>query len=383
MTARVLVVDDEPDLEPLILQKFRRQIREGELEFVFARHGEDALEKLEADPSIDVVLTDINMPVMDGLTLLTRIADLDRLLKTVIVSAYDDLQNIRTAMNRGAFDFLTKPIDFHDFESTLRKTLSEVANLREGLMHREQLQALQSELSFASRIQQSILPREFPADPRFEIFAEMQPARMVSGDFFDIFELGQDRVGFAVGDVSGKGIAAAIYMAVCRTLLRATVHRDPSPEAALIHMNDVLLRQGDSELYVTLFYGVLDLSTGRVDYCIAGQPSPYLISADRGIAPASPLRGNMLGLIEDPELGKGEMQLSPGDMLVSATDGVADAEGPADTHFSNQGFLKVLCASTRLTAREVVSDTFRAVQEFAEGEQQSDDITVLCLRWLG
>jgi sigma-B regulation protein RsbU (phosphoserine phosphatase) len=378
----VLVVDDEPDLEPLILQKFRKHIREGEVDFIFARHGAEALDKLRADPSIDVVLTDINMPVMDGLTLLSRIGELDRSLRTVIVSAYDDLQNIRTAMNRGAFDFLTKPIDFHDFESTLRKTLREVESDREGLLRREQLQALHTELGFANRIQQSILPRKFPSDPRFEVFAEMQPARMVSGDFFDVFELDRHRIGFAVGDVAGKGIPAAIYMAVCRTLLRATMTHGASPRDVLHHMNRVLLLQSDDEMYVTVFCGVLNLTSGKMQYCIAGQPTPYLVSDSHGVRPASTLRGNMLGLIEDPELGCGELTLARGEMLVSATDGVVDAEGPGDTHFSNERFLEVLKGSTRFTVREVVRDTFRAVSTFCENQPQNDDITVLCLRRL-
>ena len=123
----ILVVDDEPDLEPLIRQKFRRRVRKGDLVFTFAADGLDALEKLEADPLIDVVLTDINMPRMDGLALLARIGELERLLKSVVVTAYGDMQNIRTAMNRGAFDFLTKPIDLEDLEITINKAQEQVA----------------------------------------------------------------------------------------------------------------------------------------------------------------------------------------------------------------------------------------------------------------
>src|SRR5215468_10604984 len=119
MPAKILVTDDEPDLELLVGQRFRKQIRAKEYEFTFARNGVEALEKLEADKEIRVVVTDLNMPVMDGLTLLARIGELPRILRVVIVSAYGDMQNIRTAMNRGAFDFLTKPIDFADLEVTL------------------------------------------------------------------------------------------------------------------------------------------------------------------------------------------------------------------------------------------------------------------------
>src|ERR1039457_773860 len=129
MPHKILVVDDEPDLELLVRQKFRKQVRDKEFEFFFAHDGEDALEKLRQEPEIDVVLSDINMPVMDGLTLLSRLHDTNQDLKAVIVSAYGDMQNIRTAMNRGAFDFLCKPVNFHDLEITLQKTLDYISQL--------------------------------------------------------------------------------------------------------------------------------------------------------------------------------------------------------------------------------------------------------------
>jgi YesN/AraC family two-component response regulator len=126
MPAKILVVDDEPDLELLIRQKFRRQIRDKEFEFVFARNGVEALKRLHTDPQIDLVLADINMPEMDGLTLLEKLDDLNPVLRAVIISAYGDMANIRAAMNRGAYDFITKPIDFQDLEITINRTLHHV-----------------------------------------------------------------------------------------------------------------------------------------------------------------------------------------------------------------------------------------------------------------
>jgi|SRR5579871_6790319 len=132
MTARILVVDDEPDLEDLIKQKFRRQIRDGTIAFGFARDGVEALAALAESPDYDMVVSDINMPRMDGLTLLGKLQEEEAKLSTVVVSAYGDMTNIRTAMNRGAFDFLTKPIDFSDFEVTVRKTIAHVRALKEA-----------------------------------------------------------------------------------------------------------------------------------------------------------------------------------------------------------------------------------------------------------
>ena len=131
--AKILVVDDEADLEVLIKQKFRQKIRQNEYEFLFALNGRHALEQLEKNPDIDLVLSDINMPEMDGLTLLSRISEKNSLLKAVIVSAYGDMENIRIAMNRGAFDFVTKPVDFKDLEITIDKTINHVNQLKETL----------------------------------------------------------------------------------------------------------------------------------------------------------------------------------------------------------------------------------------------------------
>ncbi len=133
MMAKILVVDDETDLEVLIKQKFRKQIRNNEYEFLFAYNGKEALEKLGEEPDTDLVLSDINMPEMDGLTLLSRIHEMNPLLKAVIVSAYGDMDNIRTAMNRGAFDFVTKPINFEDLTITMEKTLKHVRQIRDTL----------------------------------------------------------------------------------------------------------------------------------------------------------------------------------------------------------------------------------------------------------
>jgi len=131
--AKILVVDDETDLEVLIKQKFRQKIREHKYEFVFAINGRHALEQLELNTDVDVVLSDINMPEMDGLTLLSKISEQKTLLKAVIVSAYGDMENIRTAMNRGAFDFVTKPVNFEDLELTMEKTISHVQQMRETM----------------------------------------------------------------------------------------------------------------------------------------------------------------------------------------------------------------------------------------------------------
>jgi adenylate cyclase len=162
--AKILAVDDEPDFEQLIRQRFRRQIRAGEYEFQFARDGAEALRVIAADPGIELVLSDINMPVMDGLTLLAKLSS-D--LRAVIVSAYGDMSNIRIAMNRGAFDFVTKPIDLADLELTIRKTLDEIARLREIRRQRDEAQRMRNNLAryFSPNVVEMLAGQDEPLGP--------------------------------------------------------------------------------------------------------------------------------------------------------------------------------------------------------------------------
>ena len=146
---RILIVDDEPDLEPLILRRMRRKIRSGQYSFLFAQNGVQALEVLNEHPDVDIVISDINMPEMDGLTLLEQLRKVDPNIRAIIVSAYGDMKNIRTAMRRGAVDFITKPINFEDFEETIERTVIQLREWRVALLARDALIASQTENSAA------------------------------------------------------------------------------------------------------------------------------------------------------------------------------------------------------------------------------------------
>jgi len=187
MTANILVVDDEPDLEVLVSHKFRRQIRDGQYNFLFAADGEEALSKLEQAPNIDLILSDINMPRMDGLTLLGRLKELEGDLKAVIVSAYGDMSNIRTAMNLGAFDFVTKPIEFDDLEITIRKTLDDLNKLREAYRLREVAEQAKANLS---RYFSPNLATELAENPEFlKLGGERRDLTFVFTDLADFTPL--------------------------------------------------------------------------------------------------------------------------------------------------------------------------------------------------
>jgi sigma-B regulation protein RsbU (phosphoserine phosphatase) len=383
---KIMVVDDEVDLEPLIRQKFRRQIRDGVYDFVFAHHGLEALTKLIEYPEIRLILSDINMPEMDGLTLLTRLKELKNpILKTVIVSAYGDMENIRTAMNRGAFDFLTKPISFDDLEITINKTLDEISIIWQSMQEHDQLISIQQDLQTAREIQQAILPKIFPPFPErkeFSIFASMIAAKEVGGDFFDFFMIDNERLGFVIGDVAGKGVTAAIFMAVSRTLIRATGLKGISSEECMSYVNRLLCNESVSSMFVTVFYGILNTSTGEVEYVNAGHNPPYILSGNK-VLKVEMTNGTILGCFEDVKYHSKKIRLMPGDLIFLYTDGVTEAFNTDDELYGEERLESFLELHPSLTSEDIVSESIQDVTRFSSGIPQSDDITLLAIKYLG
>lgn len=384
--ANILVVDDEPDLQHLIRQKFRSKIKTKEYEFQFAMNGAEALEKILNDGSINLILTDINMPVMDGLTLLTKINELNnRLLRSVIVSAYGDMENIRTAMNRGAYDFITKPINLNDLEITIEKSLNEIEHYRKALINRDKLIALQQELDIATVIQTSILPKTFPAFPgrkEFDIYAKMIPAKEVGGDLYDFFLIDENRLGVIIGDVSGKGIAAALLMAVCKTLLKATAFNGMPADNILSEVNNILVDDSPSNMFVTVFYGVLDSRNGTFEYCNGGHNPPYLISNYGKVKQLDNIGGLLLGAMKNVEYESHVITILPGESLFFYTDGVTEAFNKAGEEYEVRRLAEFLPNKNTLNANDLVEQVFADVKTFSDGAEQSDDITCLALKFL-
>lgn len=384
--AKILVVDDEPDLQALIRQKFRSKIKTKEYDFQFAENGAQALELIANDGTIDLVLTDINMPVMDGLTLLLKINELNnKVLRSVIVSAYGDMENIRTAMNRGAYDFITKPIDLKDLEITIEKSLKEIKEYKSSIAVRDKLIALQQELDIANVIQTSILPKTFPPFPdrkEFDIYARMIPAKEVGGDLYDFFLIDKYRLGVVIADVSGKGIAAALMMAVCKTLLKATAYKGLPADSVLSEVNNILVDESPSNMFVTLFYGVLDTRSGAFEYSNGGHNSPYLISSEGKVKQLENIGGLLLGAIKDAQYESSVIMLKPGESLFFYTDGVTEAFNKSNEEFGEARLSQIIKNKNAINVSELINHVFENVQSFANGVQQSDDITCLALKYL-
>jgi sigma-B regulation protein RsbU (phosphoserine phosphatase) len=383
MAVEILVVDDEPDLALLIRQKFRKRIRSGEWEFHFAQNGFEALDVLKLKPEISLVLTDINMPGMDGLTLLDRLAQLDRFLKAVVVSAYGDMSNIRTVMNRGAFDFITKSVDFDDLEITVEKTLREVNTYRKALESQLQLVALQKELAVARRIQEAFIPDSTLERPGVSINAYLAPAQEVGGDFYDFFELDDRHIGFVIGDVAGKGVSAALFMAITRTLVRAIALNGVAPEACLTYVNTLLFPQSLAEVFVTAVYGILDVQTGDFTYTTAGHFPPSLITSAGEVTSLKRTGGLGLCMTGQFDYQSETVRLNPGDGLFIYTDGVTEASRRDGTQFGEDALQNALEQTRNMSTAERVASVVSTIVAFTGDAPQSDDLTILALSYPG
>ena len=377
---KILVVDDEPDLEPLVLQRMRRSIRRGKYSFVFAHNGLEALERLNEDEDIDMVLSDINMPQMDGLTLLDQIPKVNPNIRSVIISAYGDMKNIRTAMNRGAFDFVTKPVDFGDLQVTIDRTMRHLNEWRAALAARDKLVSLQNELDVASKMQQSILPREFPQRDDYEVFANMAPARNVGGDFYDLLQLDDGRIGLAVADVSDKGVPAALFMMSTRTLLKGAAIGRGDPGKVLREVNDLLNESNETAMFVTVLYGVYDPANRDLTYANGGHNTPLVVHADGSSTELSLTGGVALGVMPELPYAQETVTLAKDDTVVLYTDGVTEAMNADGEEFGVDRLRDVFAANPPQGSEEANRTVFEAVHAFAGDTPQSDDVTCLVFR---
>lgn len=385
MAIRILSVDDEQDLEVLLTHYFRRKIRKGEYEFTFAHNGLEALKLMVERPVFDIVLSDINMPEMDGLTLLSKINELrNPAQKCIMVSAYGDMKNIRTAMNRGAFDFATKPIDMEDLSLTIEKAIEEIEYIKKTQQEHSQLQSLQTDLETAGEIQKAILPCKFPPFPELaatlDIYASMTPAKEIGGDFYDFFRLDDDRIGFVIADVSGKGIPAALFMAVSNTLLRSVAMTVNTTNECMDEVNRLLCKASVNAMFVTVCYGILNHRTGDIDFTSAGHNPCYILHENGQVEKVAQHNNLVAGGLEGFVYQNDHTHLDPGESIVLYTDGVTEAFNAAEEPFGEKRLESSLAELYHDDARTIIEEVHNDLGEFIGETPPSDDITMLVIK---
>ncbi len=382
---KILSVDDEAPLELLMKQYFRRKIRNGEYEFYFAHNGLEALAILYNNPDIEIILSDINMPEMDGLTLLAKVNEMrNPALRVIMVSAYGDMKNIRQAMNNGAFDFATKPIDMDDLSVTIEKAIEQIRFVHESQKAHTQLESLKKDLTTARDIQQYILPQVFPPFPeesdKMDVYASMEAAKDIGGDFYDFFRIDDERFAFVIADVCGKGIPAALFMAVSRTMIRSKGSQCDNAGECLTESNRLLASYSVDCMFLTVFYAIYNTNTGFITYCNAGHNPPHLLRANGTIEELPMARNMIVGAFDDIEYKEDTLQLEHGDTLVMFTDGVTEAMNGAEQEFGVERLDNILSGMAGKGSQQIVEAVKAGVSDFVDDAEQSDDITMLVLK---
>ena len=243
------------------------------------------------------------------------------------------------------------------------------------------LKQLEDELEIAKQMQLSILPAQYPDREDIVAFGEMVAAREVGGDFYDIIEIDRNRIGFVIADVSGKGVPAALFMAVSCTIMKSTALRGGGPGEVLEKVNQVLSRENESSMFVTLFYAIIDIRRDELIYANAGHNPPYLIGPDNSVSPLEATGGVALGVLSDMQYAEKSVTLREGDTVFCYTDGVVEAMDPEGHEFSNQRLRKVLYESYGLSVEALSKRVIDNVSEFAGTADQFDDITCVVFRY--
>ncbi|MHC4924840.1 MAG: SpoIIE family protein phosphatase, partial [Planctomycetota bacterium] len=256
-------------------------------------------------------------------------------------------------------------------------------NLRRTTTAKERME---SELNIGRDIQMSMLPLEFPAFPHrsdFEVYAMLEPAREVGGDFYDFFLVDEDRFCFCVGDVSGKGVPAALFMAVTKTLIKSRATNDFSPASILTHVNDELAENNESAMFVTLWLGILDVSTGHLVYTNAGHNPPYRMCAGGDIVRLDRRHGPVIGAVDGLVYGEDSAELDVGDRLFLYTDGITEAMDPAGALYEEEQLVDLLSSRQFTSVEDLVKASTDDVWRFQAEAEQADDVTALAVEFVG
>jgi sigma-B regulation protein RsbU (phosphoserine phosphatase) len=384
--AALLVVDDNEDNRYTLT---RRLSREGYQNLTTATNGREALERMAAQP-FDLVLLDVMMPDMNGYEVLEHVKASPSLrdVPIIMISALDETESVIRCIELGAEDYLNKP-----FNPVLLRArvgaLLEKKRLRDEV--RKNLVRLEEEMDAARALQLGMLPRDFPvcssAQP-VAVHAVMQAAREVGGDLYDCFYTGDRTFCFLVGDVSGKGASAAMFMARTRSLVRmaATLWREwrvdeIQPAELAEAVNRELCQNNDERMFVTLFLGLFDTRTGILSFINAGHPPPHMLRMGGAAVQIESKPGLPLGVRQNAKYPGRTLAIQPGDALFLCSDGVFEALNEKGDLFSIDRLSQELSATHSADPVEIVRVIKNAVDKFAGSAPKADDVTALALRW--
>jgi phosphoserine phosphatase RsbU/P len=373
---RVLIVDDvKANVDVLV------QALSGEYKLSVALGGQQAIDAVRRNPP-DLILLDIVMPDIDGYEICRRLraAEATRELPIMFLSSLEDVKDKARGFEVGGNDYLTKPFEVLEVKARVRSLLK-AKSYADAVKA-----AAERDLRIAREIQTGLLPMNVPAQIEgsgLDVHAVLEPARQVGGDLFEVLRLGADRVLVAVGDVSGKGIPAALFMAVAMTLLRSMARQGKPPEQILREMNDELLEQNPRGMFVTLQCLVFDLAKGSVTCASAGHHAAILVVPGQAPRPVFTSSGRVLGLLPAEDIVSERLELQTGETLVLFTDGVSEAFDANQELFGEERLLAHLQASPGRNARETTLGVLEAVRQYAAGAKQSDDITIMSIRYAG
>ena len=330
---RILIVDDEP----FNVDYLEQELEEINCEIITAVNGQDALDKINSQ-NFDLVLLDIMMPVMDGFEVLSHLKAnrSTRDLPVIVISANNDLRSVVKGIKLGAEDYLSKPFEPVLLHARISSSL-EKKRLRD--LQQLYLKSLERELEIGREIQQGFLPSELPNAVGWEIAAYFKAAHDVAGDFYDAFLLPNRNLVIVVGDVCGKGVGAALFMTLFRSLIRATATTDTFyekrvtqillPAELLKHIisftnNYIATTHEEASMFATVFIGMVDLQDGKLTYINCGNESPLLFRNDGNVTELPPT-GPVIGLFPDVNFSVNEIVLEKNDLLLAFTDGILDA----------------------------------------------------------
>ncbi|HXY42314.1 MAG TPA: fused response regulator/phosphatase [Vicinamibacteria bacterium] len=371
---RVLIVDDAQANIDVLVAALREEYK-----LAVAIDGEGALRSIEKSLP-DLVLLDIVMPGIDGYEVCRRLRarEATRELPIMFLSSLEDVKDKTRGFEVGANDYVTKPFEVLEVKARVRSLLK-------AKSYADAVKATaERDLRIAREIQMGILPADVASRVQgtgLDVHALLEPAQQVGGDLYEVLRLADDRVMVALGDVSGKGIPAALFMGVTMTLLRSLARQTPSPEAIVRRINDELLNQNPRGMYVTLQCLVIDTARRQVACASAGHHAAVLLSPAKPPRPVFGSTGRVVGLLPDNPVSAEALQVQPGETLVLFTDGVSEAFDAAQEMFGEERLLAHLAEHPGRTAEQTTRSVLEAVRRHAAGAKQSDDITVLSVRW--